>query len=201
MTFQRAPPDVNGFGVITETPGLVRSSHVLIFFGLPSRTAKTTTEFVTIPLYDCLFHFESTSPAFTSVSTSGARDRYTMSALRPALTARAWSPEAPYDCVKRRPLPAGVLSKAVISLPSASRGVEYATRLSLVSDVRADAVAATTSTTPEGKRQDCGKKATSHVFLQFSTISIRVMEISRPYGRDKRFNMQERPSRRSARPV
>ena len=28
MTFQRAPPEVNGFGVITSTPSSVRSSHV-----------------------------------------------------------------------------------------------------------------------------------------------------------------------------
>ena len=50
MTFQRAPPDVNGFGVTTSTPGFRRSVHVLIFFGLPSRRMKTTTEFVTMPL-------------------------------------------------------------------------------------------------------------------------------------------------------
>ena len=66
ITFQRAPPEVNGFGVITWTPGFSRSSHVRIFFGLPSRTMKTTTESVTIPLNDCLFHFASTRPALTS---------------------------------------------------------------------------------------------------------------------------------------
>ena len=48
--FQRAPPDVNGFGVTTWTPGLSRSFQPKIFFGLPSRTTKTTTEFVTMPL-------------------------------------------------------------------------------------------------------------------------------------------------------
>ncbi len=35
ITFQRAPPEVNGFGVTTWTPGLTRSSHVRMCFGLP----------------------------------------------------------------------------------------------------------------------------------------------------------------------
>ena len=38
-----------------------------------------------------------------------------MSALRPAATARAWSPEAPYDCEKLTPLPAAVAWNAGIS--------------------------------------------------------------------------------------
>ena len=51
MVFQRAPPEVNGFGVTTWTPGLSRSSQVLMFLGLPLRTASTTTELVTKPSY------------------------------------------------------------------------------------------------------------------------------------------------------
>ena len=47
--FHFAAPDVNGFGVTIWTPGLIRSFQPLIFFGLPSRTAKTTSEFVTMP--------------------------------------------------------------------------------------------------------------------------------------------------------
>src|SRR5207302_11184451 len=97
MTFQRAPPDVNGFGVITSTPGLIRSSQVLMCFGLPLRVASTTTELVTNPWYLSLFQLASTLPAFTSLSTSGASERATTSALRPASTARSWSPDAPYD--------------------------------------------------------------------------------------------------------
>ena len=57
MTFQRAPPEVNGLGVITSTPGLIRSSQVLMFFGLPLRTTSTTTESVTMPLYWSWFQF------------------------------------------------------------------------------------------------------------------------------------------------
>ena len=48
--FHCAPPEVNGFGVMTSTPSLRRSSQVLMLFGLPLRTTKTTTEFVTMPV-------------------------------------------------------------------------------------------------------------------------------------------------------
>ena len=40
-----------------------------IFFGLPLRTAKTTTERVTIPSYRFFFHVGATSFAFTSAET------------------------------------------------------------------------------------------------------------------------------------
>ena len=49
MTFHFAPPEVWTFGVTTSTPGLIRSAQLRMFFGLPLRTAKTTTECVTIP--------------------------------------------------------------------------------------------------------------------------------------------------------
>ena len=49
MMFHLAPPEVNGLGVMTSTPGLSRSSQVLMPLGLPLRTAKTTTELVTKP--------------------------------------------------------------------------------------------------------------------------------------------------------
>ena len=110
--------------MITWTPGLSRSSHDLMRFAFPSRTAKTTTESVTIPLYDCRSHLASTSPALTSVSTSGAREKATMSAFSPAATALAWSPEAPYDCEKETPLPAAVAWNIGISFAYASLGVE-----------------------------------------------------------------------------
>ena len=93
--FQRAPPEVNGFGVTISIPGRMRSFQDLIFFGLPSRTTKTTTESVTMPLNDCFFHFASTLPAATSSSMSGASESATMSASRPAFTARVCSPDAP----------------------------------------------------------------------------------------------------------
>ena len=53
--FHFAPPEVNGFGVITSTPSFSRSSQVLMFLGLPLRVASTTTEFVTKPSYSSLF--------------------------------------------------------------------------------------------------------------------------------------------------
>ncbi len=44
--FQRAPAEVFGFGVITATPGLTRSSQSLMPFGLPLRTSSTIVECV-----------------------------------------------------------------------------------------------------------------------------------------------------------
>ena len=35
MMFHRAEPEENGFGVMTCTPGLMRSLKLVIFFGLP----------------------------------------------------------------------------------------------------------------------------------------------------------------------
>src|SRR5690242_20413481 len=117
MMFQRAPPDVNGFGVTICTPGFTRSAHVLIFFGLPSRTTKTTTERVTMPLYLSLFQFGATRCFCTSEVMSGASDNATMSAGSPDATARLWSPEAPYDCENETSLPAAVFWNAEISWP------------------------------------------------------------------------------------
>src|SRR5690242_1983611 len=42
--FQRAPPEVFGFGVTTITPGLTRSSQSLMPFGLPLRTTNTIVD-------------------------------------------------------------------------------------------------------------------------------------------------------------
>ena len=49
--FQRAPPDVNGFGVITETSSRTRSSQSWMSFGLPPRTVNATTEVCGLPPY------------------------------------------------------------------------------------------------------------------------------------------------------
>src|SRR4051812_37903551 len=114
MMFQRAPPDANGFASMTWTPGLISSSQVLMFFGLPLRTANTTTEFVTKPLAEFLSQSGATFLASTSLLTSGASDRAAMSVGRPEMIARAWSPDGPYDCVNEMPLPAGVLLNAGI---------------------------------------------------------------------------------------
>ena len=93
--FQRAPPEVNGFGVRTSTPGLTRSSQPLMFLGLPWRTTSATTEFVTIPFVGVAFQSAATSCSSTSFVTSGSSDSAATSVGRPAMTARAWSPELP----------------------------------------------------------------------------------------------------------
>ena len=95
MTFQRAPPEVNGFGLMTWMPGLIRSAHVLMFFGLPSRTTNTTIESVTMPPNLSLFHVVLTRPACESTVTSGASERFTTSAGSPLCTAAACGPDAP----------------------------------------------------------------------------------------------------------
>ena len=69
--FHFAPPDVNGFGVSTWTPGLSRSAQVWMPFGLPLRTISTTTELETMPLVGVSAQLSATSPALTSLSTSG----------------------------------------------------------------------------------------------------------------------------------
>src|ERR1700712_1759734 len=113
--FHFAEPDEPGFGVTILTPGLARSSQVLMFFGLPLRVTMATTDWVAIPLVAPLFQSSATSFSSVSLVMSGSRDRCTSSALRPAMTARAWSPEAPYDCLKVTPLPASVFWKSEIS--------------------------------------------------------------------------------------
>ena len=45
-----------------------------------------------------------------------------MSAGRPFATARAWSPEAPYDCEKLTFEPSGVFCHSLMIAPRASRG-------------------------------------------------------------------------------
>ncbi len=45
-----------------------------------------------------------------------------MSVLRPLATARAWSPEAPYDWEKLTSFPSGVFCHSLMIAPSASRG-------------------------------------------------------------------------------
>ena len=95
MMFQRAPPEVNGLGVTTSTPGSRRSSQSWIPFGLPGRVTRTTTEFVTIPLCGWLVQSAATRPDSTSLSRSGASESATTSASSPAITARVCSPELP----------------------------------------------------------------------------------------------------------
>ena len=65
-----------------------------MFSGLPGRTAKTTTESVTMPLYSFWFQSSSTSPASMRRVMSGSSEKPTTSAARPASTARLCSPDA-----------------------------------------------------------------------------------------------------------
>ena len=116
MTFQRAPPDVNGFGVITSTPSCSRSSQVSMPFGLPLRTAKTTTESVTMPSYS--------SSAQSRVDEAGVDEPRHVGLEREgddvggeARTRRRGSarPRRAYDCSNSTPSPSAVFWNAGIS--------------------------------------------------------------------------------------
>src|ERR1700716_4695680 len=84
MTSHRAPPELNGFGKTTSTPGSTRSSHVLMCFGLPLRSTNTTTDFETMPWYLFCDHVLSTSFDWTSRSMSVEMEKLTTSAGGPA---------------------------------------------------------------------------------------------------------------------
>src|SRR5829696_7318966 len=141
MMFQRAPPEVAGLAVITSTSSRTRSSNVWMFFGLPFRTTRVTTESVTIPLYWFLFQAAETSPASTSRVMSGSSENATTSAGWPASTARLWSPDPPNEVVKSTFLPSSVFWYAAMICSYASWGVEYATRASVTFSSSDDAPA------------------------------------------------------------
>ncbi len=93
--FHWAAPEVNGLGVMTSMPSLVRSSQVVTPFGLPLRVTNTTTELLTKPFSGPAFQSASTRPASTRRVMSGSSEKATMSAARPSATARLCSPDAP----------------------------------------------------------------------------------------------------------
>ena len=83
-----------------------------MFFGLPLRTMKETTEVVTRPSFGVRSQSSATRPASTSRVMSGSMENETTSAFRPASTARLCSPEAPNDVLNDTPRPSGVPAKA-----------------------------------------------------------------------------------------
>src|SRR5438309_2549238 len=95
--FQRALPEVDGFGVITSIPGLTRSSHPVMCLGLPLRTTSTTTESLEIPFSGFASQLLDTTPALTRRLTSGSVENATTSAGCPEATARLWEPDGPKD--------------------------------------------------------------------------------------------------------
>src|SRR4029079_16698351 len=126
MMFHFAAPLVNGFGVRTLTPGLSRSSHVWMFFGLPLRTMRLTTDFETRPFVGVFAQSFATRPALTRRSMSGASENVTTSAGRPASPALCCSPEWPKDSLNVTPLPACVFWNCGMTSSYTTCGVEYA---------------------------------------------------------------------------
>src|ERR1700704_2223963 len=103
MMFQRALPEVDGFGVITSTPGLTRSAQLVMCFGLPLRVTNTTTESLEKPFSAFVSQLEATIPSLTRRDMSGVVENATTSAGWPESTARLWAPEAPKDSLKATP--------------------------------------------------------------------------------------------------
>src|SRR6202035_4239092 len=108
MMFQRALPEVDGFGVTTEIPGLIRSLHPVMCLGLPLRTTITTSESLTIPLYGLASQLLEMSPAFSTRLMSDSVEKLTTSAGWPEATARLWAPDEPNDVENVTPLPCAV---------------------------------------------------------------------------------------------
>ena|ERR1700729_1222734 len=113
--FQRALPDVDGFGVITSTPGLIRSSQPVMCFGFPLRTTNTTTESLEKPFSGFASQLFETIPSLTRRVMSGVVENATTSAGWPVSTARLCDPDAPNDSPNETPLPPLVCANAAIS--------------------------------------------------------------------------------------
>src|SRR5271165_4527047 len=106
MRFHLALPELKTLGVMTPTPGFVRSAQVVMCLGFPGRTMKETMEFVTIPLVAFWSHELDTRPALTTLVMSGVREKFTTSAGRPSTTDVAWVPEGPKEDETVTPAPA-----------------------------------------------------------------------------------------------
>ena len=113
--FHFALPELNTLGVITCTPDFTRSAQVVMCFGLPGRTTNETMELVTMPLVGPLSHELDTSPALTTLSMSGAREKLRRSAGSPSTTDVAWVPDGPKEGEMVTPAPAFVLAKSAAS--------------------------------------------------------------------------------------
>src|SRR6516162_10554570 len=113
--FHRALPEVDGFGVITSTPDLIRSSQPVMFLGLPLRTTSTTTESLENPFSGLTSQFLATIPSLTRRVMSGVVENATTSAGCPESTARLCEPDAPNDWPNVTPLPAELCANAAVS--------------------------------------------------------------------------------------
>src|SRR5271167_4651353 len=107
MRFHLALPELKTLGVITLTPGLMRSAQVVMCFGLPGRTMNETMEFVTMPLVGVRSHELETRPALTTLFMSRASEKLRRSAGSPSTTEVAWVPEGPNEEDTVIPAPVG----------------------------------------------------------------------------------------------
>ena len=83
-----------------------------MFFGLPLRTTKATTEVVTRPLFGPSLPVRVDDAGVDEPRHVGlGRERHDVGLLA-GLDRAAWSPEAPKDVLKPTPLPAAVFWKS-----------------------------------------------------------------------------------------
>src|SRR6266567_2757374 len=132
--FHLAPPLWAGSGVRIDRPGLVRSLQFEMPLGLPDRTSNTTGVVATMPPSGSwVFQSWVISPAFCTISTSGASDSATTSAGKPLATFWAWVVLPPNEDWKITDWPLWEAFhwswKAEVSLPSTSYTVLYAARV------------------------------------------------------------------------
>ena len=168
--FQRAEPEEPGLGVMMPMPGLIRSSQDLMFFGLPLRTTKTTTDWLTMPLCSPAFQSGLTSLASTRRVMSPSSEKCTTSAFRPLSTARLWSPEAPYDVLKETFLPSSVFSKSVKIFLLACSRTEKPTRLTVSVPLPEGSADAPQPVRPTRAATDAATAVFHLVFMMFLLI-------------------------------
>ncbi len=141
---------MNGFGVITSTPGLDEVVPPLMCFGLPSRSAKTTTVSqrpvvaLVVPLG--VDEAGSTSRFMSSPVPRGRRRR--PAGRRPPL--RLARSRRRTSWLNETPWPGGVAWKSEMIFVSTGLGVEYATRLSVT---ESSCVAAAALAIPGARRR------------------------------------------------
>ena len=86
--FHFAEPDEAGLGVTILTPGLIRSSQLVMCFGLPLRTTMTTTDWVQMPLVALSFQSLADQPASTSLVHVGLEGQVHLVGLQAAARRR-----------------------------------------------------------------------------------------------------------------
>ena len=95
MTFQRAPPEVKGFGVMTSTPGLVRSFQLLMCFGFPGPDGEDYDGVGDHAVVLVLVPVGGDDPRLHQALHVGVEREHRDIGLQAAQDERLWLPDAP----------------------------------------------------------------------------------------------------------